>query len=389
MTRFLIYIFLMFGFVINAQTQSQKEILKKIYTKYDGHQSISYDIEYMMKFFDESEPFYVNSHVDIIKSNTDTIFNQLFLYSRKDTLFDLIKYYKPDSLFVINLKDQLITSFDPTKGETSTITGNVDGDVLEAGFEEVNKLKRSLANVNNKIVYKDTLYFLKITIELPNGEDIYGKKKTFVIDKKNYLISQINFEARYKDQIQKNQWLLNNIVFDKVTEVSLSNKVVQYFKEFKKEKYVRLTEKDYELIPNGEVAPELKGTFYPNYVDEIKLKTNKVTILDFWYTRCMPCIKVIPHLNKIKEKYKDKIEVIGVNPVENTENDKERIDKFLKRTPIQYPILLISEGLNEFNIRAYPTLYILDKSNKVIYSKIGSSEDTFAELDKILTEYFK
>lgn len=389
MKRFLILTFLWIGTILHAQTVSQKEILQKFYTKYNTHQSISYDIYYKMKFFDEDEPIHINSHVDIVKSQRDTIFKEVFLYNRKDSLFDIHKYYKPDSLFVIDHKDRIVTIFDASKGEISPITGNVDGNVLDVAFKEAKKMRRNLIYSKNKITYRDSLNYLKILIEYPDDEDYYGAKKSYIIDKQTLAFIQINYEARYKDQIQTNQWLLSNVVFDNVIEQDLSNKVNQYFKEYQIEKFVGLTEKDYELIPNGQIAPNLKGVFYPDYTKEIKLSIDKVTILDFWYTSCMPCIKVIPHLNKLKQKYQDKIQIIGVNPVENKANQKERIDKFLNRTPIDYPIMLIEEGEKEYNVRAYPTLYIVDENNKVIYSSIGASEDTYEELDTFLSEFFK
>src|SRR5690606_1220389 len=389
MKIFLIFTFLWIGTILNAQTDSQKEFLQKFYTKYNTHQSVSYDIHYKMKFFDEAEPFHINSHVDIVKSQKDTIFKEVFLYNRKDSLFDIHKYYKPDSLFVIDHKDRIVTIFDASKGEISPITGNVDGNVLDVAFKEAKKMRRNLIYSKNKITYRDSLNYLKILIEYPDDEDYYGAKKSYIIDKQTLAFIQINYEARYKDQIQTNQWLLSNVVFDNVIEQDLSNKVNQYFKEYQIEKFVGLTDKDYELIPNGQIAPNLKGVFYPDYTKEIKLSIDKVTILDFWYTSCMPCIKVIPHLNKLKQKYQDKIQIIGVNPVENKANQKERIDKFLNRTPIDYPIMLIEEGEKEYNVRAYPTLYIVDENNKVIYSSIGASEDTYEELDTFLSEFFK
>src|SRR5690606_14695883 len=125
MKIFLIFTFLWIGTILDAQTDSQKEFLQKFYTKYNTHQSVSYDIHYKMKFFDEAEPFDINSHVDIVNSHKDTIFKEVFLYNRKDSLFDIHKYYKPDNLFVIDHKHRIVTIFDASKGEISPITGNV------------------------------------------------------------------------------------------------------------------------------------------------------------------------------------------------------------------------------------------------------------------------
>ena len=103
----------------------------------------------------------------------------------------------------------------------------------------------------------------------------------------------------------------------------------------------------------------------------------------------MPCIKAIPQLNQLQKTYINEIEIIGINSIEYTEKDKEKLTAFLKRTPIDYNILLIDKIPEEFNIRAFPTLYIIGKDGKVKYSKIGSSENLYDELETVLKNLLK
>ena len=176
------------------------------------------------------------------------------------------------------------------------------------------------------------------------------------------------------------------MAFDQITAADLETKVTPYMQAFEKEAYKPRTEEDFKLLDNGTQAPALSGKWYPDYTTTTELKGGKFLLLDFWYTSCMPCIKTIPHLNRLQEKYKDQLQIIGVNPIENQEKDSERIARFLQRTPMDYPILLPDVIPAAYNIKAYPTLYILDDQGIVRFSKIGHSEDTFEELDKVLGE---
>src|SRR3989344_5947997 len=46
-------------------------------------------------------------------------------------------------------------------------------------------------------------------------------------------------------------------------------------------------------------------------------KGRKPVVLDFWTTWCPNCKRDMPHLNALYEKYKDKVEVIGIDLQEN------------------------------------------------------------------------
>ena len=57
----------------------------------------------------------------------------------------------------------------------------------------------------------------------------------------------------------------------------------------------------------------------------------KTTVLEFWATWCVPCIRVIPHLNELAEKLSGKpITFISIS----NDEDKSRLREFLKKTPL-------------------------------------------------------
>lgn len=358
---------------INSET-----LIKDTIDKYRQHQSISYDITYTMKFFDEDEPLDVKSHVLIKRVVNDSIFKSKFLYNRRDSLLNVSKYYD-NFLYVIDHNEEKITRY---KEDFSPITGAVDGNLIDTYFHNIEKIEKKLRKEDIQVSYKDSIDFLKLTFQYSDFEDYYGMEESIYIRKSTKTIEKIIYQAKYKDQIQTNQWLLSNIKFGKVQEDDFEKTVTLFFENYTIEDYKPLTEEDYKLLENGTVAPEIKGKIYPNYKDEITLKSDKILIIDFWYTTCMPCIKAIPHLNKLRENYKNHIEVVGVNPFEGKESQKEKIEAFLKREPIDYPILFVDHTITEeYNVRVYPSLYIIGKDGKVKFSKLGTSDNLYEELE--------
>src|SRR5690554_6504369 len=301
-------------FFIGCKPKIDNETLvKQTIEKYKNHTSISYDIVYTMKFFDEDEPFDVQSKVLIKKVENDTVFESKFLYSRKDSLTEVSKYYDTDFLYVINHREQKITRY---KEDFSPITGAVDGNLIDTYFHNIEKIEKKLRKEDIQVSYKDSIDFLKLTFQYSDFEDYYGMEESIYIRKSTKTIEKITYQAKYKDQIQINKWLLSNIKFDDVRENDFEKAVTNYFENYTLEDYKPLTEEDFKLLENGIPAPKIKGKIYPNYKDEITWKSDKILVIDFWYTTCMPCIKAIPHLNKLQANYKDYIEVVGVNPFE-------------------------------------------------------------------------
>ncbi|HRP51957.1 MAG TPA: TlpA disulfide reductase family protein [Fluviicola sp.] len=371
---------------IYSFAQTEQQVIKETIQNYKSHQTMSYDVEYSIKFFDGDEPVTINSSVLIKKQNEDTIFQSKFLYNRIDSSINIIKYYAPPFLYIIDKNEEKIIKSNASKGESyiSFITGNIDGDVLGVYFSDIEKLKKKLENANNILSYSDSSDLLKIEISFPDDDDFYDQKEVLYIEKTKKIIQKITYQVKYKDQIQQNIWSINNVKFDQTKDSDFDSIVSNHFKTYKIEDYKPLTEEDYKLLEDGAAAPTIVGTIYPDYNKTIDLKYDKITILDFWYTSCMPCIKAIPHLNALVEKYKGEIKIIGVNPFEYQSHKKEKIEEFLIRTPIDYSILLTEDIPQAFNVKAFPTLYIIDSNGKVRYSQIGLSDNTYEDLNEIL-----
>ncbi len=65
----------------------------------------------------------------------------------------------------------------------------------------------------------------------------------------------------------------------------------------------------------------------------------KILIVDLWGTWCAPCRREVPSFVKLKKKYGDKLDVVGLAD-EKTDDDEEALEKvtdFMKEYDVNYP----------------------------------------------------
>ena len=142
----------------------------------------------------------------------------------------------------------------------------------------------------------------------------------------------------------------------------------------------------YETILNTEDIKELRaGDKMPDVVlnminyksDKVKLSAfkGKTIILDFWATWCTACVKGMPRLADLQNRYSDKIAVLPVD-VGGFGDTREKIKKFLNARKEDIPLPSVYDTAmvlyKSFPHRLIPHCVIIDPQGKVL--KITSSE---------------
>ncbi len=113
--------------------------------------------------------------------------------------------------------------------------------------------------------------------------------------------------------------------------------------------------------------------------DEIR---GELVVLDFWTTWCKPCIRSIPKLIELSEKYDDsKVQFIGVN--EDSPRNVNKVKPMVKSLKIPYQVVLDTDQLllSDLNVNAFPTLIVMDKEANVLYIHVGFSPGDEVELE--------
>lgn len=111
----------------------------------------------------------------------------------------------------------------------------------------------------------------------------------------------------------------------------------------------------------------------------------KVVLIDFWATWCPPCRMELPHFKKIHQKYADKnFVILGI-----AIDDDAKVKKFVQKEKIPFTIAHGDrETAKAYNVRAFPTTFLLDTEGNVKYNWVGYKDQAVFEkaIDKLLTE---
>ena len=136
---------------------------------------------------------------------------------------------------------------------------------------------------------------------------------------------------------------------------------------------------------------EVKGTRLRKPVTQ---PNRHVVVLSFFATWCKPCMKELPHLENLYQKYKDeKIKFFLIDITEATRTvkgleDSPRAGPFLANKGITIPILFDSRGVakERYGAKTLPRLFVVDKYRTIQLAKTGfdEHEDFEGELSAIL-----
>lgn len=116
---------------------------------------------------------------------------------------------------------------------------------------------------------------------------------------------------------------------------------------------------------NGIKASNVEGK-------EVELKSNnKITVYNFWYVGCAPCISEIPMLNSLQEKYKNEVDFIAI-----TFSSPQEVKNILNIRNFNFEHFFIDKQTLDLHYGkyGYPTTIIVS-NNKILYSKTGGLSD--------------
>lgn len=149
---------------------------------------------------------------------------------------------------------------------------------------------------------------------------------------------------------------------------------------------------------NTESAPEnpfpaFSGKdFDGNDVDSSLFSQNAVTVVNFWFTTCPPCIGELPVLSALNEALVEAGagEVIGINvyTLDGSSREISKAANAMAKQEAAYRNVYFdsSSDAGQFadNIMAFPTTYLVDRSGGIIGEEIVGSINDDAAIDDLL-----
>ncbi len=118
----------------------------------------------------------------------------------------------------------------------------------------------------------------------------------------------------------------------------------------------------------------------------------KVILVEFWTFGCYNCQNVIPNLKSWYDDYATRgLEIIGFHTPEfDYEKKLENVQQAVKQRQLKYPVALDNDfnTWNKFGVRAWPSLFLVDKQGFIRYSHIGEGgyDQTRSAIEGLLKE---
>ncbi len=144
----------------------------------------------------------------------------------------------------------------------------------------------------------------------------------------------------------------------------------------------------------GDPAPEfsgIKGWLNSPPLTMTSLR-GKVVFLDFWTYSCVNCIRSLPHMKELHERYSTNgLVLVGVHTPEFTfEKLPENVADAVKRFQIRYPVAIDSDNLTwkSYGNQFWPRQTIVDSTGAVCWEHAGEGDyDKMGEIvERLLKE---
>lgn len=259
------------------------------------------------------------------------------------------------------------------------------------------------------------LVFKKFLVMVYSGQNAIAGGETddngvfsFSAEAGVYSVRAQNIPTGYKsedltltaDALEGELILKSAIITDKPAD-NTQYVIGDIFHDYTFETKYELTQYEYEKDENGEVVRDEKGNavtkgeissgIWSKSVAQI-LKEKQVLLINNWGTNCSWCVKEMPDMQLIYEKYSDVIEIVGVDNYVPIDTDAT-IKKFAEDNGLTFPLMRDLNGFTaKFDITGWPTTIVIDRYGAIARIEAGAitSYDAWERLiNKYIGEDYK
>lgn len=111
----------------------------------------------------------------------------------------------------------------------------------------------------------------------------------------------------------------------------------------------------------GRTAPDLAITTTEGATHQLSEFRGRAVILDFWATWCGPCVREIPHLQKVADEFPQDLVVIGIS----SEN-MAVLQKFASSKSLRYQVGNAASSSPPYaGITVVPTTFFIDREGTI------------------------
>lgn len=299
--------------------------------------------------------------------------------------FDIITYVLmiislTTVMLVVNLESKVYKTFDVVEELTVTYTDNTTFDIAADNNTTLLYWYDDLSDLNIETLISFADEKLNIIV-LTTGSvlesidyELEEYNIHFAVDSNNKLLKQFTKKVSYPYSV----YLDFN---DKV--LINQNKIVSSTEYFEIIHNTLLGLTVGNKIGNICINKEI-GIVGSNDTFSVAENRGKVTIINFWYTTCTPCVQELPHFNSLYEEYSEEISIIAIHEATGYKNNPENVEQFVETQFAGYSIMFGYDDYNDpyysklVSVQTFPVTIIVDQEG--IISNVFLRSITEAEL---------
>ena len=382
--------------------QDAKVILKQSYEKCQSVQNGYYEMTDYKKFISGKDTIKSSFNCSFKKLKNDSLFSSAFHYK---TFFDdatsIEAMYTGDDFITTTSKDSIATIKSKSLW-ANEIKSFADGYISSSPLSSKKSfpLQHDSDFIDNKFIFKfigeenlngALCYHIQVN-KIPENDSTKAMKTLrqeyhYWINKKDLIPIQhsiaydliMNNDTMYQyEKNVLNKYEINNLKDENILTL---NSIPPFYKL---KDYVPIKRPDLFLLPEDTIAPNWELLSLTDEKVSLKSLKGQLVLIDFFFKACFPCIQALPGLQALSEKYKNNgLRVIGIDPIDKKDDD---IKAFLSKRGITYTVLLGGKDVSEYyQVSLYPTIYLIDKEGKIIFTQMGYEkgyEDILEEIIK-------
>ena len=270
--------------------------------------------------------------------------------------------------------DTTKTQTTQTEAGTESVTGS-DTETTEASGTKLDDLYQQENQIfaDHEEVWNKVFGMMNKSTADPSGnyadylaDTVDSNKDSFSEDELKTLTDDIETIRKIEEQIAE---LENDTTTSEATDAENNSEDASPFRDFSGQDY------------DG------------NTVDESLFSNNAVTVVNFWFTGCKPCVAELSKLNELNDAIKSRGgEVVGIN-TETFDANKDAIKEaasILESQGAKYRNLSIDSdsaaGKYASNIMAFPTTILVDRNGNIVGEPMLGGIDNQDNYDTLMKQ---
>lgn len=290
----------------------------------------------------------------------------------KFKLENRLQEVKPMIVSIGRTQQNILLDENPICLEYKTVSREVNGRIIHSGeFSMKGDIEQSLLLQMRQALSKEMITMLALSFANEEGDkvakDSLGTVFMQVKEESRNLFDSIvtHYKDSYVSAIIINEHLVKERSFGELQ--SLYAQLTDRVKQSAPGQKLKQTLESLRLTGIGQPAPDFTLQTPAGKSLSLSDLRGKVVLIDFWASWCGPCIKEIPNVKKIYEKYNGKgFEIISVSLDNKRENWTQAIAKH------QLPWLNVCSlkgwqcpVVKQYNVSGVPAMFLIDAEGKI------------------------